>query len=62
MNQVRLSQLQKYHLTTFKTFYAKPAQKGTDTQVELKSFTVVREVLHIITDLAIPLVLTTFGE
>ena len=37
-------------------------KKGTDTQVELKSFTVVWEVLHIITDLAIPLVLTTFGE
>ena len=44
-------------VSTFKTltFYAKPAQKSTI----LKNFTVVRER---ITDLAISLVLTTFGE
>ena len=47
--------------SNIKTFYAKPAQKGMDTQVELKNFTVVRQVLHIITDLTISLVLTTFG-
>ena len=32
--------------SNIKTFYAKPAQRGTDTQVELKNFTVVRKVLH----------------
>ena len=35
--------------------------KNTDTQVEVENFTIVREVLVIITNLAISLVLTTFG-
>ena len=36
-------------------------KKGNDTQIEMQIFTVVREVLHIITNLTISLVLTTLG-
>ena len=45
-----------------KTFYAKPAQKRYGYSSRFKNFTVVREVLVIITNLAISLVITTFGE
>ena len=47
-----------------KIFYAKPVQKKKvlDTRVEIKDLPVVREVLCNNTDLAISLVLTTFGN
>ena len=58
-----LALLRQCHLATFKTFYAKPSQRGTDTlEYKFKIYTVVREVYVVITVLAISLVLTTFGE
>ena len=70
VNQVKFLGLAQTFLTVspsnIQDIYTKPTQNGTDARVELKEFTVVREVLYtfdiIITDLTISLVLTSFGE
>ena len=38
--------LQQCNLAMLKIICSKPAQKGMDTRVKIKNFTVVREVLH----------------
>ena len=64
MNQVKFLNLVPAFATVqpAKYFMPNPLKKGTDTQVEIKSVVVVREVLHNNTDLAILLTLTTCGE
>ena len=61
VNQVEFLGLVNNFVTvsTFKIFYAKPTQKGMDTQVEIKKFTVAREVLRQSHNL---IGLSTFGE
>ena len=49
-------------IATFKSFYAKPAQKKCGHSSRDKIFLLVKECYIIITDLTISLVLTTFGE
>ena len=64
MNQVKFHNLVPAFATVqpAKHFMPNPLKKGTDTQVEIKSV-VVREVLHNNNiDLAILLILTTYGE
>ena len=64
MNQVEFHNLVPAFATVqpAKHFMPNPLKKGTDTQVEIKSGVVVREVLHNNIEVPISLILTTCGE